>query len=111
MEKKKETGYTLIDKIYDLNYKFSNEDLLAVERIGYTFEGWYLDSEFNNKFDVDIELNENIVIYAKWEKIPEIPVPDTYLGINNVVIVIGILLTIVGSVIVYITVNKDNIYE
>lgn len=84
---------------------------MAVERIGYTFEGWYLDSEFNNKFDVDIELNENIVIYAKWEKIPEIPVPDTYLGINNVVIVIGILLTIVGSVIVYITVNKDNIYE
>lgn len=109
--KEKETGYTLVDKVYDLNYKFSEEDLLDVERNGYTFEGWYLDSEFTNKFDVDIELNENIAIYAKWEKIPEIPIPDTYLGINNVVIVIGVLLTIVGTVIMYVTINKNSIYD
>ena len=33
------------------------------------------------------ELKENIVIYAKWEKIPEVKVPDTYLSVNNILII------------------------
>lgn len=105
------TGYTIIDKVYDLNYKFTEEDILEVEKQSYTFDGWFLDSEFTNKFETDIDLTENITIYAKWEKIPEIVVPDTYLGVNNTVIIVGVLLIILGSVIMYITINKNNIYE
>ena len=33
---------------------------------GYVFKGWYLDSNFNNKFIEHNEL-ESIVVYAKWE--------------------------------------------
>lgn len=109
--KEKDTGYTNVDILYDLNYKLSEDDVLDVERYGYTFEGWYLDSEFTKKFDTEIELIENITIYAKWEKIPEIPVPDTYLGINSVIIVIGVLLTIVGTVIMYVIINKNSVYN
>ena len=109
--KEKDTGYTNVDILYDLNYKLSEDDVLDVERYGYTFEGWYLDSEFTKKFDTEIELIENITIYAKWEKIPEIPVPDTYLGINSVIIVIGVLLTIVGTVIMYVIINKNSVYD
>lgn len=31
-----------------------------------TFEGWYLDSNFNNPFDLNSSIYNNISIYAKW---------------------------------------------
>lgn len=30
------------------------------------FEDWYIDSEFNEKFDFDTTITENITLYAKW---------------------------------------------
>jgi len=33
---------------------------------GYTFEGWYLESDFINKYDFSLEVTEEITLYAKW---------------------------------------------
>ena len=39
------------------------------ERYGYTFLGWYIDEELNNKFDFENTLiKEDIVLYSKWER-------------------------------------------
>ena len=38
---------------------------------GYTFEGWYKEKACKNKFNFATPINEDITLYAKWEK-------DTY---------------------------------
>ncbi|WP_206458220.1 InlB B-repeat-containing protein [Anaerovorax sp. IOR16] len=41
-------------------------------KTGYTFENWYKDSEFNTKWDFDVDtVTENTTLYAKWT-------PNTY---------------------------------
>lgn len=109
--KEKDNGYTYTSKLYDLNYEFSKEDLLEVEKNGYTFEGWFLDEEFTNEFDTNIILTDNITIYAKWEKIPEIAVPDTSLSVNKIILFVGISLIIFGVIVMYVVINKDKVYE
>lgn len=42
------------------------------EREGYTFAGWYLDSDFDREVD-SIIVEEDITFYAKWEAIAEAP--------------------------------------
>lgn len=37
-------------------------------REGYTFYGWYTDKAFTAKYDFTAAVNENITLYAKWEK-------------------------------------------
>ena len=37
-------------------------------REGYTFEGWYTDRQFTNKYDFATLVTEDITLYAKWEK-------------------------------------------
>ena len=39
----------------------------ATTRVGYTFDGWYLDKEFKKEVGRTIELKEDTVLYAKWE--------------------------------------------
>lgn len=34
---------------------------------GYLFVGWFIDSDFTNKFDFSTGINENIKLYAKWK--------------------------------------------
>ncbi len=36
-------------------------------RAGYTFKGWYKDSELSNEYDFALAVNENFTLYAKWE--------------------------------------------
>lgn len=38
------------------------------QRDGYNFVGWYYDNEYNDVFDTKKAINEDITIYAKWEK-------------------------------------------
>ncbi len=33
---------------------------------GYTFDGWYLDSEYKNLFDFGSIITEDIYLYARW---------------------------------------------
>lgn len=109
--KEKETGYTVLDKIYDLNYKFTLDNILEVEKEGYNFIGWFTDSEYKNKLEDEIELKENIVIYAKWEKIPEVKVPDTYLSVNKILIILGSIFVILGSILIYLIINNKTLEQ
>ena len=43
---------------------------------GFTFEGWFIDSEFNEAFDFDTPIVEDITLYAKWTKIIDPVDPD-----------------------------------
>ena len=41
--------------------------VLSAERENYSFEGWYLDPEYENKVDFDeYVLSDNVTFYAKW---------------------------------------------
>ena len=35
---------------------------------GWTFEGWYTEQKFENKFDFETEITGDITLYAKWAK-------------------------------------------
>lgn len=51
---------------------FTKDDevlLLDPTRIGYTFEGWYLDSGFSTRITkINVGTNNNITVYAKWRE-------------------------------------------
>lgn len=54
----------------------------APYRIGYTFAGWYLDSEWTTAFDFTTAITRDLVLYAKWTVnnstyIPNPPVSNT----------------------------------
>lgn len=40
-----------------------------LEKVGYTFEGWYKDADYTEKFTSLEGLFEDITLYAKWEAI------------------------------------------
>ena len=40
-----------------------------LEKVGYTFEGWYKDADYTEKFTSFVGLFEDITLYAKWEVI------------------------------------------
>lgn len=39
---------------------------------GYSFEGWYADEKFKNKFEFENPITKNTTIYAKWAKLFDI---------------------------------------
>jgi len=49
-----------IGTIANLNYHDFN-------RVGHSIEGWYLDSEFENKFESGTTIKEDFTLYAKWQ--------------------------------------------
>ena len=59
-------GVTANSEIYSstVTGKIANPGNL--ERSGYTFVGWYADSEFNTEFDFDAIINADGDMYAKW---------------------------------------------
>ncbi|MBQ5646562.1 MAG: InlB B-repeat-containing protein, partial [Treponema sp.] len=49
-----------------ISYIPEGEDL---EKVGYTFEGWYKDADYKEKITSLVGLFEDITLYAKWEAI------------------------------------------
>lgn len=49
-----------------ISYIPKGEDL---EKVGYTFEGWYKDADYKEKITSLVGLFEDITLYAKWEAI------------------------------------------
>ncbi len=45
-------------------------------RNGYTFDGWYIDSECKTIYDFTTPVTANITLYAKWTYVP-VYIPDT----------------------------------
>ena len=53
--------------------------LAAPTREGYTFAGWYTDSEFKNKItEIAVGTTGNLTLYANWTKNGEEPTPNKY---------------------------------
>ncbi len=40
---------------------------IRLEKYGFEFIDWYLDEEYNNVFDFNTPIIDNITLYAKWE--------------------------------------------
>ena len=56
--------------VSDLNVSVINEEPIPT-REGYTFLGWYFESNFINKLTFPYEVTQNITLYAKWgENLP-----------------------------------------
>ena len=53
--------------VSDLKVSVINEEPIPT-RYGYTFLGWYFESNFINKVTFPYEVTQNITLYAKWEK-------------------------------------------
>ncbi len=41
-------------------------------RTGYLFDGWYLDKNFSELTSFPLEVNKDIVLYAKWRELPTV---------------------------------------
>ncbi|MDN4601627.1 S-layer homology domain-containing protein [Paenibacillus sp. F6_3S_P_1C] len=50
-----------------VNYNSLAVNPEAPEKAGYTFSGWYRDSQLLQVFDFNTNLTENITLYAKWK--------------------------------------------
>lgn len=48
--------------------KLDPAQIPASERAGYTFAGWYLDTDFTAQFDPEAKIEGDLTLYAKWEK-------------------------------------------
>lgn len=88
------TFFTDITAVDDCTIKFDSmggspvEDLIiqkdstATEptnptKDGYYFKGWYLDKEYSNAYDFSTPVNNDFILYARWEKEPVKNTPPT----------------------------------
>ncbi len=65
---------------------------------GYTFCGWYLDKQYTKKLQTDtkVDVEEQMMLYAKWEQIIEpINISEILIYVGVGVVAIGILTTVV----------------
>lgn len=84
------------NEINDVNLGYGeklNKPITPVKE-GYTFVGWYLDSELTKEYDFDSLVKEDLVLYAKWELTNFIvkfqtnggdKISDLVLGLNELV--------------------------
>ena len=63
-------GISANDKAYTVNAKVGEPVVLnfPMNKSGYVFTGWYLDSEYTQRFNVSVGKNdhEDITLYARW---------------------------------------------
>ena len=50
------------------NYTVHRELSMIPEKKGYWFGGWYKYPEFNTPFDINEKIEQDTVVYAKWDK-------------------------------------------
>lgn len=63
------TNATVIESIYGVEEGTAVEMPIVPERPGFDFSGWYLDINYTQSFDFDVDVmpNHSIVLYAKWD--------------------------------------------
>ncbi len=59
-----------MEKLMKLEHTEIDLENYIPEREGYTFEGWYLDHDFDQAVD-SVTLRNDITLYAKWDKMAE----------------------------------------
>lgn len=61
-------GFKNADSTIKFTFDFNTQlDEFIPSRLGYTFDGWYLDLDFLFEFEFTTMPAENITIYAKWK--------------------------------------------
>ena len=68
------------------SFTFTTEtfDLLKPKRKGYTFEGWYLDADFQDPVtQIEKGTTHNVTVYAKWSKNTYTITYELKGGVNN----------------------------
>ena len=91
----------------DAEEKFTIHDTIVLKeptREGYIFEGWYLNSSFNEKIESFSETNKDIDVYAKWTAIESNIYLDFNGGLNDEELD-GITVTFISSDIIIKTVE------
>ena len=53
--------------------------MIQCTRDGYIFLGWYEDKDLENKYDFSDAVKKNMTLYAKWEKVQDIPEDKTWM--------------------------------
>ena len=61
---------------------------------GYTFAGWYLNSDLTVPYDFNTILNENIKLYADWDKSSEKGGSFNYLWLFLLIIIIFVIIAV-----------------
>lgn len=59
------TSQTVTSQVLSYLYK---DDMPAVSKDGYTFEGWYLNSICTNKVQYPYKIQQAVIVYANWLK-------------------------------------------
>lgn len=70
---------SLIDEkptIQTVNKGNTVQMIIPKDRDGYNFLGWTLDLDSKELFDFNIEINNNLILYAVWEEIINVEVKD-----------------------------------
>lgn len=57
-------GAEPIDDVYVIENTLLN--YVPIERIGYSFDGWYVDSDYQELFDFSNPVNQDYKLYSKW---------------------------------------------
>ncbi len=61
---------------------------------GFVFDGWYIDEELTVPFNPEMQLDDTVTLYAKWNKVADTPVishktPDALNGEDHFAYVLG----------------------
>ena len=59
----------IVDQIVGYETEEIKEDIIEPTKNGYTFEGWYLDQNFKQEFNLTKYQSDNVKVYAKWSPI------------------------------------------
>ena len=62
-----EKGATYVAPQFVKDGESTRQPNIAMQLVGYTFDGWYTDKEYTNAFSFGGTLSDNTTIYAKWK--------------------------------------------
>ena len=69
---------------------------------GNKFVGWYLDGDFKTRvYKISKNMSGDLTLYAKWESIQDVKIPDTGTNIPTIAIVTGVSLLAIGGYYIY----------
>ena len=81
-----ETVYLELGEHFTVNFVTNNDSTIESQTIyqgekvskptdpkkaGFTFDGWYTEEDFTNKWDFNSTVTEDMTLYAKWTEIPK----------------------------------------
>ncbi len=72
---------------------------------GYTFNGWYIDTDLSAKYDFDAAVTSDLTLYAKWIETAEPDVPATW-DDSHIWMWLAVLFASIGTIMTVIIYRK-----